>query len=506
LKTTYDQRDVTATVELMMGNTNCREFLTHSKGMSLEMPDLGSKHGPYGQTIMYALDTMQCLTRRGIHASQISLTAVASTRKRNDTEADTTLCCVHGALHVPQKVGQYMEYSVSTQISFNSSAGSSEAAATLYIQTLREGMEYAGQIELEHQNRAALPTSLCGATASGYGTFQFKGITATGVRLIASPIPGAEILANGWSVHQGELFCCDSVTFSGNTLLFSGASQATNVLIKVSSAPVHDALVPIETCAPILQVLCLSGDASLKREIGNTLIAAAADFRGTLVTVMQDLSQSLYPESHPSSASAPAGFKVLNHREILGSGKVCALWDAFQTLVEKVLLPMANCDVIHMDIRPGWEKTYNVLLRDTDEGMELRLIDFESLTVPFKGSVRNDPAICCDDVAVLDELSAHSYLWWQILWMAFVWQHRGPAGEEPPHSRAFVLYLFDEGDDDGDAYRSEFKNFVGDNVKWVQLSSMSKNGIAGGAEIQRSMKILSDAFSRLVPGVRGGPH
>jgi hypothetical protein len=138
LKTTYDQRDVTASVELMMGNTNCREFLTDSNGMSLAMPDLGSGHGPYGQTIMYALDTMQCLTRRGIHASQISLTAVASTRKRGNTEADATLCCVDGTLNVPQEIGDYLSYSVESQISFNSSAANSEAAATLYIRTLQE--------------------------------------------------------------------------------------------------------------------------------------------------------------------------------------------------------------------------------------------------------------------------------------------------------------------------------------------------------------------------------
>jgi hypothetical protein len=213
-------------------------------------------------------------------------------------------------------------------------------------------MEYAVQIELEHQNRPALPTSLCGATASGDGTLQFDGITATGVRLIASPIPGAEILKNGWSVHQGELFSCDSVTFSRNALLFSGASQATNVPIKVSSAPVHNALVPIQMCSQVLSRLYSSQDANLKREIGSTLIAAAADGRGTLVTVMQDLSQSLYPEPQPSSASARAESKVLDHREILGSGKVCALWDAFQNLVEKVLLPMAQCGIIHMDISP----------------------------------------------------------------------------------------------------------------------------------------------------------
>jgi hypothetical protein len=356
-------------------------------------------------------------------------------------------------------------------------------------------MEYAVQIESQRQIQPALPTSLCGATASGDGNLQFEGIVATGVKFIASPIPGAEILANGWSIHQGELFSCDSVTFSGNALLFSGASQARNVLIKVSSAPFHDALVPIDACSFALQRICLSQDANLKREIGKVLIAAGADSRGTLVTVMQDLSQSLYPESHPSSASARAGFKVLNHRAILDSEKVCALWDAFQNLVEKVLLPMANCGVIHMDIRPGWEKTYNVLHRESDVRMELQLIDFESLTVPFKGSVRNDPAICCGDVAVLGELSSHSYLWWQILWMAFLWQYRGPHGDKPPHSGEFVLYLFDESYNDGDAYRTEFKNFVGDNDKWVELSNMCKNGFAGGAEIQRSMTILSDAFS-----------
>jgi hypothetical protein len=492
---TYDQRDVTASIELKMGNTDCREFQTDSRGRFWDKPDLAGSHGSFGQTILYALDSMHCLTRRGINASQLSLTVVATTRKRG-TGGKSSFCCVDGTLNVPQEVGEYLSYSVTSQVPFNPSTGSSETAAALYIRTLREGMEYAVQIELEHQNRPALPSSLCGATACGRSNFQFEGVKATGVTLIASPIPGAEILKNGWSVHQGELFSCDSVTFSGNALLFSGASQATNVLIKVSSAPVHNALVPIITCALSLQRLCFSRDTSLKREIGKVLIAAAFNGRGTLVTVMQDLSQSLYPESHPISASARAGFKVLNHREIQDGGKaaLCSLWGAFQTLVETVLLPLAQCDIIHMDIRPGWKKTYNVVHRETDVGMELRLIDFESLTVPWKGSVRNDPAISCSDVAVFGELSAHSYLWWQILWMAFVWQHRGTSGEEPPNSSAFVLYLFDESYDDGDAYRTEFKDFVGDNGKWFELSNMRQNGVKGEAEIRRSMNILYDAF------------
>jgi hypothetical protein len=92
--------------------------------------------------------------------------------------------------------------------------------------------------------------------------------------------------------------------------------------------------------------------------------------------------------------------------------------------------------------------------------MELMLIDFESLTVPFKGFNRNDPAVCCSDVQ--GELTAFSYLWWQILWIAFIWHYQGLIGENPPYSRDFVRYLFDDSYRGDDAsvydYRKEFNN------------------------------------------------
>jgi hypothetical protein len=341
---TYDERDVTASIELKMTDTNCIEFPTDSNGMSLGEIDLAHEHGPFGQTIVRALETMHCLARRGINVRQIALNVAAGTRKR-DAAGESRICCVDGTLNIPQKVGDHLSYSVTSQTSFYRN----QTTVAMYIRALRRGMEYAAQIESQCQARPVKPLSLCGATASGNGFLQFKGITATGLNLIASPIPGAEII-EGWSIHQGELFRCNSVSFARNA--FNDTSVATNALIKISSAPVHNSLVAIDKCAATLTDLRLQADVSLKHQIGKVLLAFEGNLSGTLVTVMRDLSRSSYPEAQPSNASleriscipACGEYKVLNHRAVGASGKesMCKLWEAWQTLVENLLLPLQN--------------------------------------------------------------------------------------------------------------------------------------------------------------------
>jgi hypothetical protein len=153
---TYDERDVTASVELKMTDTNCIEFPTYSNEMCLGMLHIASNHGPFGQTIVYGMDTMHCLARRGINVRQIALTVAAGTRKR-DAAGESRLCCVDGTLDIPQKVGDHLSYSVTSQTSFYRKR-INQTTVAMYIRTLRSrGMECAAQIESQSQARPVKP-------------------------------------------------------------------------------------------------------------------------------------------------------------------------------------------------------------------------------------------------------------------------------------------------------------------------------------------------------------
>jgi hypothetical protein len=82
-----------------------------------------------------------------------------------------------------------------------------------------------------------------------------------------------------------------------------------------------------------------------------------------LITIMKDLSEdyntlcpSEYEADHPS------------------------LWAAFIKLLRNVFIPMANLEVIHPDIRPGYDATSNILCKKgKGTGAATKIIDFESI-------------------------------------------------------------------------------------------------------------------------------
>lgn len=54
-------------------------------------------------------------------------------------------------------------------------------------------------------------------------------------------------------------------------------------------------------------------------------------------------------------------------------------WKLFKKLCIEVLIPLATEDVIHQDLRPGYDCTYNILIETALEGQTMKIIDYESL-------------------------------------------------------------------------------------------------------------------------------
>jgi hypothetical protein len=119
-----------------------------------------------------------------------------------------------------------------------------------------------------------------------------------------------------------------------------------------------------------------------------------------------------------------------------------ALWSGFSDLVQNVLLPMAAKTVVHPDIRPGYDVTFNVLCRLTDDGAHkkaiMKLIDFESLVTVGHWVVPKD-----DDryLPILGREDAITYVWWQCIFIAYVWKEKIHANDvgKPRGSKGTVV-------------------------------------------------------------------
>ena len=173
--------------------------------------------------------------------------------------------------------------------------------------------------------------------------------------------------------------------------------EQLDVLIKVSSLAVHKTLVePSDTvlafallhgieCKPLLDVL-----------IGVWFPSAAG-----LVTIMKDLTKENYHSLEPCNMP-----------------DVSALWNSFARLVHELLLPLARRSVVHCDIRPGWDNTANLMWKNVAEGVQLRLIDYESLCmIETCSKVPKDKR--CVHVSYIpqsgEDINIFAFLWWQYL-------------------------------------------------------------------------------------------
>jgi len=103
------------------------------------------------------------------------------------------------------------------------------------------------------------------------------------------------------------------------------------------------------------------------------------------------------------------------------------LWKAFCKLLEEVLIPLAMIDIIHPDIRPGYEITSNILVKieriNGKRTAVMKLIDFESIVnlSSFEAPMSaRSLYISKDNVGS----NAQTYLWWQCVAVAYAWKEK----------------------------------------------------------------------------------
>jgi hypothetical protein len=355
-------------------------------------------------------------------------------------------------------------------------------AIATYIRTLRIGLEQAAQV-VKNRNTSNIvsPASLC---------CQSFLQEETNTKLIASPIPREDHeKAAGLRISQGELFQLISPTkdmFSRNRYrsvqwFVDSKGQdilTTNCLVKVSCASVHSSYIKSEICyyaLDDLHVACMK-NSKLKNELAKVLLGFKySGMSNFLMTIMKDLQ------------SGGEHFMFLNHQKLRKQGRLPQLWSAFCVLVQSLLLPMADENVIHLDIRSDAENTYNILVDENPRGagpvgaVELRLIDFESvMNCRYRpGSMQNHAVYLNDlDYCIRNARdswkSAHRYVLWQVLWIAYTWHPPSPSVSletlrTEMNAHTFLISLFN------DKYYLDFKNWLGiETVEALKLSTAAK--------------------------------
>jgi hypothetical protein len=410
--------DVTASVELKMNDTNCKPFVVDARQRVAQEPILEKDHGPLGQALLYTLDTLHCLARRGVLSlssdtpCSVVLPIVVLAGKRTGQNS-SRLCCVDAKLHIPEVAGDGVVYRVERQIPFDD-ARYAEKGIACYLRALRIGVQKAKAIENQRTHQLSSPSSLCCVK------FKFADYEVPVQGLIASPIPHANLVNTTLTVTQGELYTFVSPDeawiavldrasrlVDRDAIVFGCLSRPCHeqLILKVSCAAVHNCLVPPNDCWTALNALASIHD-DLKPKIAKVLLACwCSDDRHTLITVMKDARAS-------HSTLSPCKWEMKS------------LWSAFAQLVRNLLLPLAAVGVIHVDIRSGWTKTYNILGTLNSDGGDLLLIDFESLILAKKAKSIKENGSAVSMRVLTDRVgkqSAGQYVMWQVLWMAYVW-------------------------------------------------------------------------------------
>jgi hypothetical protein len=514
--------DLTSTVDLKFENSSCEAFAVDGK--NIHKPKLGGAHGPMGQAIMHTMDSWHCLVRRGISAESIPVVVLAGKNGKLKTESTNKMvCCLEAHVQIPQYFGMEFKYSIDRIISFNGTSGlfkseiisdkesRDKRAIAIYIKTMRIGLENAIVVMMNRHRKEVVPlVSLCCRNLLN---------EVTDAQLIASPISREEHqYTSDLKVSQGELFqlsCPTKGLFSRLVGLrwFVGSKYeeghlTNDCIVKVSCAAVHNFYVPPGKCNDALTALyieCIT-NSDLKTTISKVLLGFCFhDNSMTLASIMKDLQTGDKP------------FTILEHQKFQIEQKLSQLWDAFCELVNSLLLPMADVNVVHLDIRSTHQFTYNILVSEMQQKyevqenkvklqentIELCLIDFESLALSTAAAKVDEEgqnnAICMNMLGTNKE-SAYHFLFWQILWIAYRWMSPPSSRTDGTHfqqtetndsqqtttnTNNFVFYLFD------DSCYVDFKIMLGDHyetLKDINLKNITKE------DIQKTLVELKEIF------------
>jgi hypothetical protein len=140
--------------------------------------------------------------------------------------------------------------------------------------------------------------------------------------------------------------------------------------------------------------------------LDDVLLAVCCTPKG-LITIMNDLSEDY-------TTLRPCDYE----------DDLVSVWTAYVELLRNVLIPMADLNIIHPDIRPGYDETSNILCKFEEvQGkgvMMMKIIDFESLLLFSQWAAPDGAQSLYIDRKVGP--NAKTFLWWQCVALAYAWK------------------------------------------------------------------------------------
>jgi hypothetical protein len=385
-------------------------------------------HGPLAQVMMYtAAHAAKGTAALGQLPERIPF-AVVSCKIAGGSNAEEESNWVHGNLVVPEVCGFPYAFNVDAYGTLVAGANQeNHASLAAYLHVMAHGIELASNWLTKASQahppllKTPAPYWMSGRTLH-FGTG--KPLTRNGENeaplvLVATPV--SKYGKSGLRIAQGELFKATvnlqalRTSVSGPEKVFwccdTYATKEVSVLVKVSSRSCFNLLVPPESAYLYGLVERLwNADDDIRQVLSESLYGVyTTPGKSGLVQLLPNLVQQRY--------------RVLRPEHWLFEDTWSTMWDAFAALVTGTLLPLAKYDILHADLRAGYDVTSNVLYNPTSGSMRMidldSLCDFDSLTgLTFTRDKRN---FAPDDLPPHLQKTALAFLLGQVMCVSQAW-------------------------------------------------------------------------------------
>jgi hypothetical protein len=361
-----------AVVEFKLGTTVC-DGIARTPGGNVSdksLRPLQIKHGPLAQVIMYTVaHALRGRAALGELPDRVPFAAIAGKRSAAQSIANGW---IHGNLVVPQACGSRFSFNVDAYGTVHNATGTNFPSLAAYLHVMSHGLAAAQQwldrLAATSQGATLPAPHWISGLALHFGT----DMPLPNARLAATPVLNYGAL--GFRISQGELF---EGTVNLRELRSSGTTQEgvywcqdefddkeQSVLIKVSSTACFNLFIP-NRGGYLYGLVTDWEQSSVVRQ------ALAESLHGVFVTQDGNGLIQLLPNL------TILGYTPLRPHQLLKSGGWESLWCAFTRLVNDVLIPFALSNLVHADIRVGYDESFNVLYNPAEASM--RLIDLDSL-------------------------------------------------------------------------------------------------------------------------------
>jgi hypothetical protein len=391
-------RCILAVVDLKTQGTACAPFKTKECGMHVDGESIdteGRKHGALAQATMYTLAHV-LWGRAALGPSELPETIptaiVVCKIKDKVLQGATSSASIsvtaggkdHWALAhltVPKECGGGFSIGV-TAFGKLSDSQSAVSLLAVYLHVMASGLEAASEWlrKVKESGEPPRPALMSGRTLMFGNETRLDEFTVPAAQKELSPslellaTPVSRYGSNCFKIAQGELLQATlhlerlrAATTGGRLVFwckdnFDKEEAVQQVLIKITSFPCFNVLVRSNFLVNI------GSEGSTTETIAEILSQSlhglyVTKSRTGLVQILVDLRSQGYRRLRPEDVVRKAGWKVL--------------WTAFENFIVNVLLPLGRANIVHTDIRAGFDETAN-LLYNSEKG-SIVMVDLDSL-------------------------------------------------------------------------------------------------------------------------------